>query len=172
MKSMNVGKAIKGAMIAAFFALSLVAAPMASAKTLKFTSIIYIPSWVPPTNILWPQPRPPDWGGPLSGDVNGMNYFWETDANFVTGAKGGKVEHYFEQFLITFSDGGWVQGYDNGIFLFANKPTEWKYSAEGRVTAASPDRQSFIGSKFHEDGYVTSPTPDTLIGVAKGYLIS
>jgi hypothetical protein len=99
-----------------------------------------------------------------------MNYFWETDANFVTGAKGGKVEHYFEQFLIVFSDGGWVQGWDNGIFLFANKPTQWRYSAEGRVTAASPDRQSLIGSKFHEDGYVTSPTPDTLLGVAKGWL--
>ena len=147
--------------------------PVVSAKNLKFMEIINIPPdpALNPSDYVGirPQTRDPDWGGPLSGDINAVAYFWETDSNYVTGA-GGKVEHFFEDFLIVFNDGGWVVGSNKGIFLMTNKPNLWKYSAEGRVTSTSTDKQNFLGSKFFEEGYVTFPPPDHILGVARGYL--
>ncbi len=146
--------------------------PVVSAKNLKFMEIINIPpdpALSSSYDSIRPQARDPDWGGPLTGDINAVAYFWETDKNYVTGS-GDKVEHFFEEFLIIFNDGGWVVGWDNGIFLMTNKPNLWKYSAEGRVTATSSDRQNFLGSKFYEGGYVTFPAPDHIVGVARGYL--
>jgi hypothetical protein len=147
--------------------------PVVSAKNLKFMEIINIPPdpALDPSDYVGirPQARDPDWGGPLTGDINAVAYFWETDKNYNTGS-GGKVEHFFEDFLIIFNDGGWVVGGNSGIFLMTNKPNLWKYSAQGRVTATSSDRQNFLGSKFYEGGYVTFPAPDHIVGVARGYL--
>jgi hypothetical protein len=171
---------------AALMAIAMLALSVSavSAKTLKFNETITSPGLDPLIPDIQPQTRDygydeqgnhlgSDWAGPISGDINGMAYFWETDKNFVTGAKGGKVEHFFEDFLVVFSDGGWVIGRGgNGIFTFANKPISAKYRAEGRVTSASGDRQSFVGSKFFEEGIVTFPADPNApwVGVGRGYI--
>ena len=182
-------KKVKKAVLVLFVALMVVAmlalsvSPV-SAMTLKFSETITSPGLDPLMPGIQPQTRDygydengnhlgSDWAGPISGDINGMAYFWETDKNFVTGANGGKVEHFFEDFLIVFSDGGWVIGRGgNGIFTFDNKPTSAKYRAEGWVSSASSNRQSFVGSKFFEEGIVTFPADPNApwIGVGRGYL--
>jgi len=159
----------------ALMTLTLVSVPAVSAKTLKFNEVIYLPG-PDPGKPYQPQPGPCAWSGPITGDITGTSYFWETTKNFVTGAeaKGGKVEHFFEDFLIIFSDGGWIVGYESqGIFLFAAKPDSAKYHAEGWITAASPDKQSFIGCKFFEEGivYWVYDNPDVwAIGYGRGFI--
>jgi hypothetical protein len=159
--------------------LTLVSVPAVSAKTLKFNLTIYLPGLNPNMHGIQPQDRSADWSGPLTGDIVGTAYFWETDKNFVTGAKGGKVEHYFEDFLFVFDDadgGGWIVGWinltscPNGIFTFANKAPLAKFRSEGRVTEASEGRQSFIGCKTFEEGIVDMSDPNTWIGEGRGYI--
>jgi hypothetical protein len=173
-------KAITKMMTALLLTLVFVALPLSpvptrvSAMKLKFNEVLDPPSWTWPDDYwpalqyrsIQPQARSADWAGPLTGGITAKAYFWETEKNFVTGAKGGKVEHFFEDFLIVFADGGWVIGRETqGIFTFAAKPTSAKYHAEGPITSASSDKTSFIGCKFTEEGIVApwdDPThPDT-----------
>ena len=168
----------------AVMSLLLVSVPTVSAKVLKFKELIIVgpTEWSPNPGMPDQPPdyvpgRDADWSGPLTGDIKAMSYFWEimtgpdTYLNYLTGAKGGKVEHFFEDFLIVFDDGGWIAGWNNGIWTFSTS----KYRAEGRVTAASPDKQNFIGCKFYEEGIVTFPDPEFknppyAIGVGTGHI--
>jgi hypothetical protein len=169
----------------------MVSVPTVSATTLKFNETIYcainyrtdLPLfWIDPNphNTHQPQSRDADWCGPLTGDINGMSYFWETDKNFVTAVKGGKggIEHFFEDFMIVFPD-GWIVGHEtNGIFDFGvlvGKTSSSKYRAEGRITDASDKYAYLIGSKFFEEGLVYWPTdPATanyfLVGYGRGFI--
>lgn len=155
--------------------------PVVSAKNLKFDQIIMVgpTTWDPNPHMSNQPPdyapgRDADWSGPLTGDISGMSYFWEiqtgpdTWKSYVTGAKEGKVEHFFEDFVIVFTDGSWIAGYDNGIWTFSTA----KYRSEGRVIAASTGLEKFIGCKFFEEGIVgfPSPGPPWAIGVGRGYI--
>lgn len=167
-------KTITTMIIFAFLALALMSVPAVSAKKLKFNETISLPGLDPGMPGIQPQNRASDWVGFLTGDISGTCYFWETDKNFVTGAKGGKVEHFFEDFLIVFSDGGWIVGHETqGIFPFSHSlgftTNSANYHAEGPVTlaSASPDMQSFVGCKFFEEGVVTFPD---WIGVGRGWI--
>jgi hypothetical protein len=95
-----------------------------------------------------------DWVGTLSGcAIAGDVYYWETDQNYVTGAKGGKVEHYFENFLIT-TPTGTISGAEKGIYNFSSN---FKFSADGWVTGATGAWTYLVGYKFHEIGWTTDP---------------
>ena len=168
--------AVVSLIILALMAPALVSVPPVSAKTLKFNEILNPPYWTYPDDYspgmpgIQPQDRPSDWVGKLTGDISAKCYFWETDKNFVTGAGvNGKVEHFFEDLLIVFPDGGWLVGHEKqGIFTFKDfKYDSAKYHAEGPITSASPDKQNFIGCKFFEEGIVTFPD---WTGVGRGYI--
>jgi hypothetical protein len=79
--------------------------------------------------------------------------YWETDANYVVGAKGGKVEHYFEIFKITTATGE-IWGHEKGVYNFMSN---FKFNADGWVTSATGEWASLVGYKFHEIGWTTDP---------------
>ena len=97
----------------AVMSLLIVSIPTVSAKTLKFNETIYAlidynsdlpPFWIDPDPHMpgiQPQTGAATWCGPLTGDINAISYFWETDKNYLTGVKGGKggIEHFFEDFI-------------------------------------------------------------------------
>jgi hypothetical protein len=71
-----------------------------------------------------------------------------------TGWESGKVAHFYEDFVIYPETGGYIKGYDDGLWTF---PT-WKFRAEGRVTEASSEWSHLVGYKFHEMGTTDDPT--------------
>jgi hypothetical protein len=100
-----------------------------------------------------------DWVGTLSGcAIAGDVFYWEMPGqDYVTGAKGGKIEHYFETFLIT-TPTGTIEGVESGVYhLYSN----FLFQAEGRVTSATGQWTYLVGYKFHELGNTNDPlAPD------------
>lgn len=88
------------------------------------------------------------WKGQITGEFAGTVYFWETDKNRIV----GQMEHFFEEFYIELGD-GWISGYDNGVWNFATL----KFRSHGRITAASENHESMIGTFFFEEGFTTDP---------------
>lgn len=101
-----------------------------------------------------------DWVGTLSGcAIAGDVYYWEIPGqDYVVGAKGGKIEHYFETFIIT-TETGTISGIENGVYhLYSN----FLFQADGRVTSATGEWTYLVGYKFHEIGNTNDPLdPET-----------
>jgi hypothetical protein len=155
-------------LIVCSFALLLMALmPTVAAKTLKFEANIAYNDY----GEAGPHPEHPEteyWMGEITiGDVTGTCYFWETPRLRIV----GKVEHFFEDFNITFAD-GWISGYDNGVWNFAT----FKFRASGRVTDASSAYADWIGCKFFEIGNTNNPfDPEgnilyPIIGTGRGFI--
>jgi|GEM_PF-2836311 len=68
----------------------------------------------------------------------------------------GKVAHFYEDFVIKPVTGGYISGYDDGLWTFST----WKFRAEGRVTDASDEWSYLIGYKFHEMGTTDALTEE------------
>ena len=96
----------------------------------------------------------PHWRGTLSNcalDGAQVHYFGSSTK---TGWESGKVAHFYEDFVILPESGGYIKGYDDGLWTFST----WKFRAEGRVTEASPEWSHLVGYKFHEMGTTDDPT--------------
>lgn len=153
-------------LIVCSFALLLMALmPTVAAKTLKFQANIVYDDY----EVAGPHPDHPEteyWMGEITGDVTGTCYFWEKPPRFA-----GKVEHFFEDFNITFAD-GWISGYDIGVWNFAT----FKFRASGRVTDASSGYADWIGCKFFEVGTTCNPFDEEgnlvlpITGEGKGFI--
>ena len=141
-------KMLLAPLIACLVALvSMLWMPAVSAKTLKCSFTM--------SYDVYPEsgPNHPDvygyWKGEITGDIDGICYFWETDKNYIV----GKVEHFFEEFHIALGNGDWISGYDKGVWNFAT----FNFRAYGRVTAASENYAYMIGNFFFEKGTTTDP---------------
>jgi hypothetical protein len=89
----------------------------------------------------------PHWRGNLSNCFLGgadVHYYGKPEGWF-----SGKVAHFYEDFVIYPKTGGYIKGYDDGLWNFG---TTWKFRAEGRVTEASSEWSYLVGYKFHEMG--------------------
>jgi hypothetical protein len=107
------------------------------------------------------------WIGTLSGcAIAGKVEYWETPQNYVTGAKGEKVEHYFETFTITTATGV-IEGVDKGIY---NLSSNFKFNADGSVTSATGAWTYLVGYKFHEIGWTTDPNINPISGPSTMFL--
>jgi hypothetical protein len=102
------------------------------------------------------------WVGSLTGcAIAGTVEYWETDQNYVVGAKGGKVEHYFEIFKITTASGV-IWGHEKGVYNFMSN---FKFNADGWVTSATGNWAYLVGYKFHEIGWTTDPNDPTATAI-------
>lgn len=108
----------------------------------------------------------PYWKGEISGcDLEGMTikFFHDADypqPNFDNPASPpppvlvGNTYHFYELFTIYDLDGEPIlYGKDVGVLTFSN----WKFRANGVVTAASPEWEHLIGSRYYERGTVDPP---------------
>ena len=103
-----------------------------------------------------PEYGSPGWSGPITGDINGYMYF------FNTGKKdAGQAHHFWEIWLIT--DGNGIEygntllmGTDNGVVTWKND----KYRMNGVVTEANGDYEHLFGRNVHMSGIITFD-PDT-----------
>ena len=89
------------------------------------------------------------WRGNLSNcvlDGADVHYYGSTTK---AGWGSGKVAHFYEDFVIYPKTGGYIKGYDDGLWNFG---TTWKFRSEGRVTEASSEWSYLVGYKFHEMG--------------------
>lgn len=93
----------------------------------------------------------PHWRGTLSGcalDGAAVHYWGQPES-----WESGYVLHFHEHFEIYPQGGGYIKGYDDGLWNYST----WKFRAEGRVTEASPEWSYLIGYKFHEMGTTDDP---------------
>ncbi len=141
------------AIVTCMLALVFVSFPTVSAapsKPKSFNCMIYIS--------FDPFISDPHWEGRISGDMNGGFQLWEKAENYVV----GKVEHYFERFVITPDSGGVIEGDDQGVWSFQT----FKFRYTGLVTDTSGDWGFLAGYKVHGVGYTTALTSFPLYGVA------
>jgi hypothetical protein len=106
-----------------------------------------------------PVPDPTGcWYGTVTGDMTGTIAFWEDPPEKWWQAPGSSgmhtwAGHFFEKFTFRPSSGGWIAGYDNGLF---NLKTG-HFVASGFVTDASPQWEALIGYRYFELGTTTDP---------------
>jgi hypothetical protein len=95
------------------------------------------------------------WRGPVSGcSLEGTVQFHENpDRDFTPN---GTMAHFYELFTFYPDSGGYISGYNNGIWNFRN----FNFRAQGFVTDASDEWAHLIGAKYHEMGTTTDPGPD------------
>ena len=98
----------------------------------------------------------PGWNGPITGDITGHMYFFNTGSKDV-----GQAHFFTEVWLIT--DGGaedygntLLMGTDAGVVTWKND----KYRMNGVVTEAYGDYAHLVGHNVHMSGYITFD-PDT-----------
>lgn len=93
---------------------------------------------------------PYTWIGTVSGDINGEIYITLVGASFA-----GKTEHFSETWKIVTATGV-IEGYDEGVWRFAN----FKWTANGKVTGATGEWSYLVGSNMHYRGVTTEfPVP-------------
>jgi hypothetical protein len=126
--------------------MSMLSVPIASAKSCEPKPLVC-------TFVLTFDPNAPDphWEGPIAGDIVGTMQMYERwSDNYVVGG----TEHYFEDFIITTSNGDVIKGYDKGVWNFAT----FKFRDIGWVTEASGDWAFLVG--YHVLGMgTTTPYP-------------
>ena len=139
------------ALVTCVFSLLLMATPAVTAKPSEPRALHCM---------IFIQVLPPDdhWEGRISGDIQGMFQLWEKENNFVV----GKVEHYFERWVIYTDGGDVISGNDKGVWSFQT----FKFRYNGDVTEASGDWAFLIGYRMHGVGYTTDLTYFPLHGVA------
>jgi hypothetical protein len=98
------------------------------------------------------------WYGTVTGDMSGTIAFWEDPPEKWWQAPGDSgmhtwAGHFFEKFTFWPSSGGWIVGYDNGLF---NLKTG-HFVASGFVTDASLEWQALVGYRYFEQGTTTDP---------------
>jgi hypothetical protein len=93
------------------------------------------------------------WIGTVWGDINGDFYVSLVDASFP-----GKTEHFSETWIIETNDGE-IEGYDVGVWTFAN----FKWGANGAVTSATEGWSHLVGYDMRYSG--TTTDPDVPFGV-------
>jgi len=157
-----VKKAACAVLVLTMLMLVVAFAPAASAKTLKCIQTIQFNDW----GVAGPNPDHTEtgyWMGTISGALSGTVYYWENmpDPYIV-----GNVMHFSEDFYIEFEDGEWVSGYDKGLWNFAT----FKFRATGWITDASENCEYLIGSKFHEEGFTTSPDVSPIVGTGTCFI--
>jgi len=97
------------------------------------------------------------WEGEISGDIVGTIQLWEHPDNYVV----GKVMHYFEDFIITTSDGAVIQGSEKGIWNFATL----KFRSVGCVTDATGDWEYLEGYNTLQMGVTDGLTGPVITGI-------
>ncbi len=85
------------------------------------------------------------WSGTVWGDINGELYVTLATASFP-----GKTELFSETWLIE-TDGGVIEGFDEGVWRFAN----FKWVANGKVTGATGGWSYLAGYDMHYHGTTT-----------------
>jgi hypothetical protein len=85
------------------------------------------------------------WDGTIAGDIDGSITIFEMGASFP-----GKTEMFHETWLIE-TDSGSISGFDNGVWSFVN----FKWVANGRVTAATGSWAYLVGANMHYSGTTT-----------------
>lgn len=138
----------------------LVSVPTVSAKTVQYKVIQSI--WI------WPEPGFDPLGlhpgehiywledlYTIDGRHVGILYDYGTDKTYLVGT----TEHFFEEWVLRFDDGGWIAGTVEGVWSLVT----FKARCTGLVTDASPDRVSYIGSKFSSQGTTSNPD-DSFVG--------
>ncbi len=155
-------------MMLAFLAFALVSVPSVSAKNLKCDQVIVGRGDWPDAD---PDPRVaafiaanPEFEGFQYGYWRGLVDFGgslEGTAYFITNIPGIKFSpshtgHFYEWFYITFDNGEWIMGNDQGTFNYLSNAM---YMANGWVTDACANLQYLVGCKYHEEGKVV---PDPL----------
>jgi len=103
-----------------------------------------------------PELGSPGWSGPITGDINGYMYFFNTDKKDV-----GQAHFFWEIWLITDGDGEeygdtLLIGTDNGVVTWKND----KYRMNGVVTEAYGEYGHLVGRNVHMSGFITFD-PDT-----------
>ena len=97
------------------------------------------------------------WRGPVSGcSLEGWVEFRhnpEKENNPV-----GNMAHFYEIFTFHPDSGGWVHGFNDGIWNFSNL----NFRAHGRVTSASEEWEHLIGANFFEKGTTSGGLTDPL----------
>lgn len=95
------------------------------------------------------------WRGPVNGCdlLKGRVEFHENPERDFT--PNGTMAHFYEIFTFYPDSGGYITGYDNGIWNFVN----FNFRAQGFVTGASEQWAYLIGAKYHETGTTTDPGP-------------
>ncbi len=94
---------------------------------------------------------PYTWIGTVWGDINGDLYITLTGASFP-----GKVELFSETWIIVTDDGEIIEGFDEGVWRFAN----FKWVANGQVTRATGGWSYLVGYDMHYSGTTTEfPVP-------------
>ena len=96
------------------------------------------------------------WEGTISGDIVGTIQLWEHPDNYVV----GKVMHYFEDFIITTTDGDVIQGFEQGIWNF---PT-LKFRSVGCVADATGDWEHLEGYRTLQMGITSETTGPVITG--------
>jgi hypothetical protein len=95
-----------------------------------------------------------DWYGPITGAINGDIAYTERDGGALSRFT-GRTQHFIEDWTIYV--GGYpsavtISGYQEGAYNFVST---FRFQANGRVTAASPQFQWLVGHKSKAIG-VTS----------------
>ena len=86
------------------------------------------------------------WVGTITGDIAGsITVFEMPGVSFP-----GKTEHFHETWVIV-TDSGSISGFDNGVWSFVN----FKWVANGRVTAATGSWAYLVGSNMRYSGTTT-----------------
>jgi hypothetical protein len=101
-------------------------------------------------------PANPVWSGTISGDINGLMFFYATEAKDV-----GQVHYFWEEWEILDFDGTLIlSGIDNGVFSNANS----KGRMNGVVLDANEEYAHLIGHNVHMSGTVNwAKTPPCLL---------
>ena len=139
--------------------LSILSMPAVSAKVLRFDVTVIIDDWGIPGPLH--DGETIYWKGPITGEITGTLYLWETDKNYLVGS----TEHYFEDFYIKLEN-GWIIGYDIGVWNFATL----KARAYGRVTGASDNNVGMIGYFFFYEGFSTDPNLWPIAATLPGFI--
>jgi hypothetical protein len=86
------------------------------------------------------------WVGTITGDIAGSFTVFEMPGVSFP----GKTEHFHETWVIV-TDSGSISGFDNGVWSFVN----FKWVANGRVTAATGSWAYLVGSNMRYSGTTT-----------------
>ena len=104
-----------------------------------------------------------DWFGPITGAINGDIAYIERDGGSLSRYT-GQTQHFIEDWTIYV--GGYdaddlspvtISGYQVGVYNFVST---FRFQANGRVTAASPQFQGLVGHKTKAMGLTSALNPD------------
>jgi hypothetical protein len=116
------------------------------------------------------DPTEHPWRGYVFGDIMGKMEVWENykQQNYLADTDGDGVydtEYFFEKLIIT-TNKGVIQGWDAGVWSFA----DFKWSAYGEVETATGYWKCLVGCKVSEENGVTTdpfdPNAAAIIGWA------